>query len=342
MRGHDRIVIGTSAGGVQALCELVSKLPPSLKAAIFIVLHIPRHSPSLLPSILSRQSRLPVTHAQSGEEIKLGRIYVAPPDQHLLIEDGYMKLVHGPRENLHRPSIDALFRSAARAAGLRTVGVVLTGTRDDGKAGMRAIQKMGGATVVQDPRDATFPGLPLNIINEIDVDYTVPLVEIPPLLVHLTQRAAPLEGSGEVPEEIEIESKIAEQEMESDELIDSVKKIGRISTLTCPECNGALWEMNDDEMLRYRCHVGHAFSMESLNEGHAQMLETALWSALRALDEKLILSKRMAQHAENTDRPAALRLLQQRVKQTEEQAAIIRQVLLSYDRNHQFEVAVSG
>src|SRR5688572_7646665 len=158
---HDIIVIGASAGGVPALQELVAGLPNDLPAAIFIVLHIPSYSPGLLPSILARQARSPIAHARDHEEIQPGRIYVAPPDLHLLIERNTMRLVHGPKENLHRPSIDALFRSAARWAGPRTIGVILTGARDDGAAGMRAINQRGGITIVQDPEDATFPSMPL-------------------------------------------------------------------------------------------------------------------------------------------------------------------------------------
>src|SRR5215208_7357609 len=153
MASRDTIVIGASAGGVQALSKLVSDLPADLPAAVFIVLHLASNVPSLLPEILARDSRLRVTHAKNGEPISWGHVYVAPPDHHLLIEDQHVKLVHGPKENLHRPSIDALFRSAARWAGPRVIGVVLTGARDDGKTGMRAIKQRGGITIVQHPED---------------------------------------------------------------------------------------------------------------------------------------------------------------------------------------------
>jgi len=144
MATRDTIVIGASAGGVQALYKLVSALPPDLPAADFIVLHIPSNVPSFLPDILARESRLTVTHAEDGEKIEYGRVYVAPPDRHLLIEDSHIKLVHGPKENLHRPAIDALFRSAARWAGPRVIGTILTGARADGTVGMRAIKQRGG------------------------------------------------------------------------------------------------------------------------------------------------------------------------------------------------------
>ena len=189
MATRDRIVIGASAGGVQALRALVAELPPNLPAAVFIVLHIAADFPSLLPQILARQSMLDVAHAINGEPIQNRRIYVTPPDEHLIIEDKRVKLVHGPKENLHSPSIDALFRSAARWGGPRVIGVVLTGARSDGKVGMRAVKLRGGLTIVQDPSEAPFPSMPRSVMQEIKVDYSLPLREIAPLLNHLSREA---------------------------------------------------------------------------------------------------------------------------------------------------------
>src|ERR1041384_2636958 len=204
MATRDIIVIGASAGGVQALSKLVAAFPPDLPAAVFIVLHIPSYAPSFLPDILARDARIPVAHATDGEEIKRGKVYVAPPDQHLLIEDRHVKLVHGPKENLHRPSIDALFRSAARWAGSRVIGVVLTGARDDGTVGMRAIKQCGGIAIVQDPSEAPFPSMPLNVLQDVRVDYSAPLAEIPMILNALSRERAVDEGRYPVAEEIEI------------------------------------------------------------------------------------------------------------------------------------------
>ena len=174
MATRDTIVIGASAGGVQALQTFVTGLPYDLPAAVFIVLHISADHPSLLPQILARESKLDVAHAVNGEPIQRGRVYVAPPDQHLIVEDQRVKLVHGPKENLHRPSIDALFRSAARWAGPRVIGIVLTGARADGKVGMRAVKQRGGITIVQDPAEAPFPSMPRSVMQEIKVDYSLP------------------------------------------------------------------------------------------------------------------------------------------------------------------------
>ncbi|HYK20823.1 MAG TPA: chemotaxis protein CheB [Pyrinomonadaceae bacterium] len=329
MATRDTIVIGASAGGVQALSTLVADLPADLPAAVFIVLHIPSNGPSLLPAILARQSQLSVAHAIDGEEIRRGRIYVAPPDRHLLIENDRVKLVHGPKENLHRPSIDTLFRSAARWAGSRVIGVVLTGARDDGRTGMRAIKQRDGLAIVQDPKEAPFPSMPLSVLHSVTVDYSLPLSEIVPLLVRLSHETAAEEGRYPVPDDIEIESRIAEQGMGGDELIASVEKLGRISRLTCPDCHGALWEINDEEMLRFRCHVGHAFSAESLNDGQSQMLDIALWSAVRALEEQMMLSKRVVERARQANHSRAAAMFERRAQEAEAYSSLLRELLLS-------------
>jgi two-component system, chemotaxis family, protein-glutamate methylesterase/glutaminase len=333
MATRDMIVIGASAGGVQALSTLVADLDPTLPAAVFIVLHLSANVPSLLPSILARGSKLEVAHAVDGELIKRGRVYVARPDQHLIIEDGSVRLVHGPKENLHRPSIDALFRSAARWAGPRLIGVVLTGARDDGKVGMRAVQQRGGMTIVQDPLEAPFPSMPMSVMQDIKVDYSLPLHEIAPLLNMLSREVAGEEERYPVPDDVEIESRIAEQKMESAELIASVERLGKVSKLTCPDCHGALWELDDEKILRYRCHVGHAFTAESLNEGQSEMLEVALWSAVRALEEQMMLAKRIVERARKAKHERAAITFEKRAREAEKHSTMIRQVLLSEEKS---------
>ncbi|HYV11643.1 MAG TPA: chemotaxis protein CheB [Pyrinomonadaceae bacterium] len=332
MATRDIIVIGASAGGVQALSALVADLPPNLPAAVFIVLHISANVPSLLPDILGRECKLVVTHAIDGESIMHQRVYVAPPDQHLIIEDGRVRLVHGPKENLHRPSIDALFRSAARWGGPRVIGVVLTGALDDGKVGMRAVQQRGGITIVQDPLEAPFPSMPMSVMRDIRVDYSLPLREIPPLLDRLSREVAHEEERYPVPDDVEIESRIAEQQMESDELIASVERLGKISKLTCPDCHGALWEINDEDILRYRCHVGHAFTSEALNEGQTDMLEVALWSAVRALEEQMMLAQRIVVRARKANHERAAIMFERRAREAEHHSGVLRQLLLSGEK----------
>jgi len=342
MATRDTIVIGASAGGVQALTTLVGALPHNLPAAVFIVLHLSANSPSYLPTILGRESRLRVAHALDGEPIVPGHVYVAPPDQHLIIEDGKVALVHGPKENLHRPSIDTLFRSAARWAGSRVIGVVLTGARDDGRVGMRAIKQRGGTTIVQHPEDAAFPSMPMSVLQEIQVDYSVPLRDIAPLISELSRQTTEEEGRFAVPDDIEIEAKIAEQEMEGDELVASVERIGTISKLTCPDCHGALWEIKDPELLCYRCHVGHAYSAEALSEGQSQMLEVALWSAVRALEEQTVLARRIVERARKANHERAARLFERRAREAEEHGTVLRQLLLTGQKQEIGEAVVQG
>lgn len=190
-------MIGASAGGVQALCQVVTGLPRDLPAAVFAVLHVPPHPVSALPAILHRCGPLPATHPEDGEAIHAGRVYVAPSDRHLLVGRGRVSVHRGPRENGYRPSLDVLFRSAARSHGRRVIGVVLTGNLDDGTAGLLAIKSHGGLAVVQDPAEADYSGMPESAIENVDVDYVVPLAEIPALLVDLVGRELP-EGE-EVP-----------------------------------------------------------------------------------------------------------------------------------------------
>ena len=342
MPTRDIIVIGASAGGVQALITLVADLTVDLPAAVFVVLHVRAAAPSLLPQILSRNSRIPVAHAVAGEEIVRGKVYVAPPDQHLLIEEGYLKLVHGPKENLHRPSIDALFRSAARWAGPRVIGVVLTGALDDGRTGMKAVKQRGGIAIVQDPFEAPFPSMPLSVMHDIRVDYSLSIREIAPLLVKLSHETIEQEGRYPVSDEIEIESRIAEQEMESGEMIASIEKLGKISKLTCPDCHGALWEINDEDILRYRCHVGHAYSAESLNKGQTEMLEAALWSAVRALEEQMLLARRIVERARKANHMRAAMMFEKRAQEAEEHSSMIRSLLLAGEKGDIGEPALQA
>lgn len=201
MLGHDIIVVGASAGGVEALTNLVKQLPPNLNAAIFIVLHVPSHGMSVLPQILARAGKLPVSHAKDGEAIVLGRIYVAPPDYHLLLKPGYISLTRGPKENSHRPSVDPLFRTAAQSYGRRVVGVVLTGVLDDGTAGLDAVKMRGGVAIVQDPDDAMYSGMPRSAIENVDdIDHILPLSNIPSVLVTLAN--TPLQTESENPLQI--------------------------------------------------------------------------------------------------------------------------------------------
>lgn len=324
MPGHDIVVVGASAGGVEALVKLANELPADLPASVFIVLHIPAQSPSLLPEILSRAGQLKAVHPKDGEAIQQGCIYVAPPDQHLLVERGHIHLVHGPKENRHRPAIDPLFRSAATIYGPRVVGVVLTGSLDDGTAGLLAIKRLGGVAIVQDPKEALYPSMPLSALNHVDIDYKLPLLEIAPLLVRLASE--PVHGQGDylVPDDMELEVKMAEMNLEA---LNNGEYVGTPSVFSCPECGGVLWEIRDKELMRYRCRVGHAFSIESMMAAQAEGVEEALWAALKTLEESVSLSRRLAKQARERGQNWLAQRFEEKMRDAQQRAELIRSAL---------------
>jgi two-component system chemotaxis response regulator CheB len=327
MAGHDIIVIGASAGGVEALRQLVNDLPADLPAALFVVLHIPPQSPSILPYLLERAGKLKAEHPQDGARIEHGHIYIAPPDRHLLVERNLIRVTHGPKENRYRPAVDPLFRSAARAYGPRVVGVILTGALDDGTAGLRDVKQRGGVAVVQDPLDALYPGMPKSALANVRVDYCLPLAEIAPTLVRLAHEPAAEEGAYPVPDELEIENSITENSYEAD--MEAVGKLGVPSNFTCPECHGTLWEIRDGELLRFRCHVGHAYSADSLLAEQDENLENTLWAAVRALEENAHLARRVAKRLRERDPQSRVaERIGERAQNTEQHAQLLRQMLL--------------
>lgn len=329
--GHDIIVIGASAGGVEALVRLVEALPSNFPAALFVVVHFPTHSTSVLPQILSRCGDLPALHPGDGERIQPGRIYVAPPDYHLLLRQGFIRLGRGPRENGHRPAIDSLFRSAARAYGNRVVGVVLTGMLDDGTAGLAVIKSRGGLAIVQDPDEALFSAMPRSAIEHVAVDYVLKVADIAPMLVEKAYE--PVKENGAVAkdengamakDELELEAEIVAQNKAR---LEQGAVSGHPSPLTCPECGGVLWELHQDNLIRFRCHVGHAYSLDSLLTEQADSIETALWSAVRALEEKAALAQRMATQAYQQNRSKSADQFRERAQEAKQQADLVRQVI---------------
>jgi len=270
MPGHDIVVVGTSAGGVEALATLVSTLPPELPAAIFVVLHIPAHSPSFVSDILGRSGLLETVQASDGMEVEHGRIYVAPPDHHMLVERGNVRIVRGPKENRHRPAVDPLFRSAALAYGPRVVGVILTGALDDGTAGLLAVKRHSGIAIVQDPDEAIYPGMPLSALEHVQVDHILPLAAIGPLLVRLASDQVKEEAGNHMVEDLEKEMQKAQMDTT---LMRADEQDGAPSVFSCPECSGVLWEVQDGNMRRFRCRVGHAFSIGSMFAEQSEALE---------------------------------------------------------------------
>jgi two-component system, chemotaxis family, protein-glutamate methylesterase/glutaminase len=288
MIGRNIIVIGASAGGIPALSELVAGLPEDLNAAVFIVLHIGA-ARSCLPHILSRVSRLPVANALDGEAVVPGRIYVAPPDLHMLLEGGRIRLVRGPKENFTRPAIDPLFRSAALACGARVVGVVLTGLLRDGTAGLLAIKDRGGIAIVQDPEEALAPSMPQSAIARVQVDHCCPVAAMPALLVGYDPPDLPPPAPSIL---MEAEHRMTTMETYlTDEA--ALEASSEPSPLTCPECHRVLYRLEDPRLLRFRCRAGHSMTGSALLAFLGAAREDAIWSAVRSLTEEASLAREL-------------------------------------------------
>lgn len=326
MSGHDVIVIGASTGGVEALMQIVRDLPSDLPATVLVVLHIPPQGASYLPEILSRAGALPARHPTDHEPIRPGQIYVAPPDFHLLVEQGRVRVVRGPRENRSRPAIDPLFRSAAITYGTRVVGVILTGALDDGTAGLWAIKERGGIAVVQNPKDALVSSMPANALEYVEVNYCPPLSEMPALLVRLAHEPAEADGAYPVPKDMELESNLAASDPRT---MENEERPGILSSFTCPECKGPLWELHDGKLIRFRCRQGHAFTADTMLNGQTEAVEDALWSALNILQEHQQMLYKLADDARRRQLQMAATRFEDKAQERAKQMAALRQVLLN-------------
>jgi two-component system chemotaxis response regulator CheB len=309
-------VIGGSAGSIQTLETIIANLPANFPASIFVVVHMPADYPSMLPSVLSRVGRLPAANPTDLEEIRHGQIYVARPDHHLLIQDGTVRVQRGPRENRHRPAIDPLFRSAAREYGPRVIGLVLSGLQDDGSAGLYAIKRRGGIAIVQDPRDSLWNDMPRHALSYASPQYVLRTHEIPANLAQLVQAGEP-EMVKKNPKHKKVNGKNHKNQLSSEgldrpgvnlEVAYPSEGEGTPSVFACPECHGVLWEFKDNEMVHFRCRVGHSYGAESLTTELSAASEAALWAAVRALEEKAAMQRRVA--GERKD-PVSNRLLDQ-------------------------------
>lgn len=330
IHGHDLVVVGASTGGVEALTSLVHGLPEDLRAVICVVLHIPAQSHSYLPQILSRNSALPAAHAEDGEPLAHGRIYVAPPDRHLLIERGRVRLSRGPKENRTRPAVDPLFRSAALAYGPRVIGIVLTGALDDGTSGLFAVKECGGVAIVQNPKDALIPSMPMSALEYVDVDHCVTLSEMPALLMRLVREPADAVAARPAPELLRYEANMAEMDEGTMERADTP---GTLSSLTCPECGGPIYELQDGKLIRFRCRSGHAFSYESMAAEQSEAVEEALWAAVNTLMESFQLSERLARDSRHRGHTFLAKRYADRAAEMQRRAELLRDVLRAGDSN---------
>jgi two-component system chemotaxis response regulator CheB len=293
---RDIIVIGGSAFSLEPLKLLVSRLPPDFSGCVCVVVHIPAEQPSILPEILGAASSLRAIHPRDKQPIEPGTIYIAPPDHHLLVYEGLLRVSRGPRENRARPAIDPLFRSAARAYGSRVMAVVLSGYLNDGSAGLMAVKMRHGLTVVQDPNEAVSPQMPANALHYAGADCVLSAAAIADLIVKasrssVNQQCQPEEAAvaNHEPHEVSREEEIANLETKSDQ-----PAIGSPSVFACPECHGVMWEIDNGDLTRFRCRVGHSYTEDALNVAYSESVEEALWASMRVMEEKAALLRRMA------------------------------------------------
>jgi two-component system chemotaxis response regulator CheB len=315
---------------LEGLLSALSGLPRDFPAPIFVVVHIAPNRDSLLPGILTRRGSLPAVHPRDGDEMRPASIYIAPPDHHLLIEDGHIGVKKGPKENRFRPSIDALFRSAAYTFGPGAIGVVLSGELDDGTSGLWTIKRLGGTSIVQQPEDAMFASMPRSAISQVEVDYTVRAADIGPLVTMLVKQPVkqnPAVGADFI-QRLEAELDIASGEYALDK---GFTRIGKISPLTCPQCHGSLVAMEEDANVRFRCHTGHAYSAATLSGAMLEQMNDTIQESMRALEENAMLFEMMARQFEKSGRPDPAKALFRRALMAREQARALHELVLQQE-----------
>jgi two-component system chemotaxis response regulator CheB len=323
LSGERIIVIGASAGGFGPLKRIINGLPPDFQSPIFVVWHMSPDVRGILPQVLSRENSILAAHACNNEEIETNRIYVAPPDYHMLLENNKILITNGPKENRFRPAIDPLFRSAAYAFGNRVIGVVLSGALDDGTAGLWTIKQYGGLAIVQDPVDAEVPSMPENALRSLKVDYCVPVTDLSQLLVRLCKeppkKTAAIHDDLQTKEENQIAAGIYKSAWGS-------FKTGELTPFTCPECHGVLAKLQDDKITRYLCHTGHAYSADVLLASITEGIENSLYNALRGMDENIMLLNHLGDHAAEANETQLAALYFKKAREISERSQIVRKV----------------
>lgn len=317
MARRDIVVLGASAGGVEVLSQVLADAADA-DVAFAVVVHMAWNARTALPAILRRSTGLECRLAEDGDTLVSGLVLIAPPDRHLVVERSRVCVVSAPRENRARPAIDPLFRTASIAYGPRVIAVALSGVLDDGTAGAAAVRRRGGVVVVQDPDDALFADIPRNIIEHVGADHVIPASEIGALVGLLSTE----EVEDYMPMGEDEDPAVAGQE----ELLRKAQE-GQITHFTCPECSGTLWEVDENGVLRYRCRVGHVYSLEALRAAQGESVESALWIAMRALEEQAGLIRRSAERAGGLRTPTVAARHVLRAEEVEQQARIIRDLL---------------
>jgi two-component system chemotaxis response regulator CheB len=328
MPRHDVVVLGGSAGSLEPLTTIVNALPVGLKASVLVVMHMRAGPDGVLPDILDRATQLPVAFAKNGDSLRYGHVYVAQPDAHLIVVSGGLRLVHGPRENGFRPAVDPLFRTAARELGSRVVGVILSGGLSDGTYGLSLIKQHGGIAIVQDPAEASVDSMPRNALNAVDADYVLPAAQIAATVTRLIEEPPRTSNShathaGSRPHD-ELEPQLSRENTKVSEM---EELFGRASSLTCPDCGGALWEVGDGRVVRYQCHVGHQYAQDALEAEQRESMDSALWTAVRVLEEYAELKKRMAKRAADNGMATVSKGFADGARDADSQAQRIRSLL---------------
>jgi two-component system, chemotaxis family, protein-glutamate methylesterase/glutaminase len=309
--------------------ELTAQLTNKIDAAVIVVLHIAHlHSGEALVQRLQKNSFFTCKFANDGEIIQSGYLYMAVPDKHLLLKEDKIVLGQGPPENRWRPSIDALFRSAAANYNSKVIGIILTGLLQDGTAGMQAIKRSGGTCIVQDPDEAEYPDMPLSVINNMKVDYCVSLQAMGAILAEKTKDGIPEEH--EVPHDIKIEAQIAERVAID---IDQLKELGNGSLFSCPDCGGGLWEMKEGGIVRYRCHTGHVYTQDEYAEKNKEALENTLWVALRMMEERKQLMDKMAREENSKGWARSAKAKEERATEMDVHIERLKQILFDAKNN---------
>ncbi|HEX2606312.1 MAG TPA: chemotaxis protein CheB [Flavisolibacter sp.] len=331
MHKRDIIVIGASAGGVQALMELIDALPEKLDAAVFIVLHISPSTPSMLPHILSRKGKFEAIHPKDGDTIKKGHVYIAPPDHHLILEKDTVLVRKGPKENRFRPSIDALFRSAAYTYSTRVIGIILSGMLDDGTSGLWTVKRLGGVSMIQDPHDARFPDMPKNALESVEVDYSVPIGEMGAIIERLITEKNETNTMASEPEQERIQAEITIA-VQDNAFEMGIMNMGPLTPFTCPECHGTLVAIEEGRIVRFRCHTGHGFTASALLDGVTKVVEENLWAAVRGLEETVMLLEQTAGKLNAQGNSKDAKVFDKKAKETRNKSQGIRKLIFEQER----------
>lgn len=323
MQHRDIIVVGASAGGLSPLRQIISQFSPDMPASVLVVMHLPVEPSSHLSQILAASGSAPVQWASDRLKLQPGHVYIAPANQHLLLNRDEIRVVFGPRECGCRPSIDVLFRSAAAAYGNRVIGVVLSGKLDDGARGMQAVKRCGGTAIVMDPALAGEPEMPSNAMRQAEIDHYLSPQQIGSTLLALIHE--PIDESSMIPNDFTLENRIAQQAM----LLDARPPWDAPGHLSCPDCGGELRRTEDGELGYYRCYLGHAFGSSSVLKSQQEQVEQAMWTALRALRDRKRVLESLAQTYRERNRHQFAESMSQRADEVDGQYQVLREVLAS-------------